>query len=156
MREIKFRGKRIEDGKWIYGYYADLYGCPRIIRENDKGELKFSSRKTASPFRSLDGLYIAEAVDPETVGQYTGFKDQNGNEVYEGDVLMVREELCRVQTGICIDYYVKIIWMKDGWGYKVIENGNPYGPIVGSKFKGIEDIVQCGKVVDYKDIEMEW
>lgn len=65
MREIKFRGKRIEDGKWIYGYLADEDYINNI-------------NEVAIP---------SEEVAPDTVGQYTGHIDKNVTEIYEDDVL---------------------------------------------------------------------
>lgn len=65
-REIKFRGKRLDNGAWMYG---DL--------------LHF-----------VDGVYISNdngnnmaQVDPDTVGQFIGCVDKNGKDVYEGDVI---------------------------------------------------------------------
>lgn len=72
MREILFRGKRVDNGEWIQGYPCH-YGW--IGKEKDYIIPDYAS-----------ALYTIE-IDPETIGQYTGLTDMNDNKIFEGDVV---------------------------------------------------------------------
>ena len=139
MREIRFRGKGTETGKWVYG---DL----RTICVDD-GEVTINY-----PYKhETSGLHVVVSVPviPATVGQYTGLTDKNGVEIYEGDVLGFPNGPKKYFTVSIGDYLDSFTGFSQ---YGVYSTATDDETVIGLHSNGAEMTVVIGNIFDNPEL----
>ena len=121
IENIKFKAKRLDNGEWVYGYFYKENGNTYINEDRQK--------------ESVLNRNEAVLIDPSTVCQFTGLKDCEGKEVWEGDIVEFETyDLYKgnVKTEAVIEYI--------STGYVAVTNNIPYSlctkciKVVGNKF----------------------
>lgn len=98
MRLIKFRGRRVDNGEWVYGDLLHNANCVKI-------------RERETDINRIAKSYI---VHPESVGQFTGLYDIKGKEIYEGDRIKVHDHYTNRDFCGVVDFDIGSFYIIDG------------------------------------------
>lgn len=155
-RIILFRAKRIDNGKWVEGYYVKAEGKHFII--------KYGMICGNNDFLSFDDEYYE--IDPTTLSQFTGWKDSHENRIFENDVVEMvsspkssykyliwwnREMNCME----AIDFRDINFNGHDYWSYKVHRDYETFCLMMQDPWGDFQDIKVIGNLFDNYDIVKE-
>jgi uncharacterized phage protein (TIGR01671 family) len=135
MREILFRGKRMDNGEWVEG---------SLLKATINGKTAYLIFGDNFSFDGNDVKALSHAlVDPATVGQYTGLTDKNGKRIFEGDIVTFKTRVGSFKPH-CVRWYeedarflvagidgVRSYPMDKAWEYEVLGNIHDRPELIG-------------------------
>jgi len=152
MREIKFRGKRLSDDTWVYGYYIKhLDYTPGCFEEASSEKYKHYIMMDGFSDWSMPRGTVHYEVDPKTMGQYTGIRDKADVDIYEDDI--VRTPLKKYIQDSENDEYV--IYVNGSFRTKSISSNDKDYPLgaYGKLSKGYVDLEVTGNIHDNPELK---
>lgn len=124
IRNIKFKAKRLDNGDWVEGYFYQECNNTYIIEDKQK--------------ESMLNRNESFLVDPSTVCQFTGMRDCEGKEIWEGDIVRDNYDL------LCVDNFYEVVYIEEegAFSFKSLDKVDNYEPfvnlfeayVVGNKF----------------------
>ena len=134
-REILFKAKRLDNGEWVEGYYLNITKINHFICT---GKIKLDG--------AVKGIIAPEMyeIDPDTLCQYTGLTDKNGQKIWENDILKANLDESYPEDIT----YIKILWDE----YRFCTNENYSTDIEALKKWDAEHFQVCGNIFDNPDL----
>lgn len=127
MREILFRGKRIDNGEWVEGLpFGSIYGG-------------FSNGAICAIRQTVEKYGDIHEVTPETVGQFTGLYDNKGTRIFEGDIIALRSSGSIYEAAYDTTDAKFIILLRNGKdSFRRFYNSDYFFSVIGNKWDNLE------------------
>lgn len=114
MREILFRGKIVDIGKWVEGGYCAVPAPPQCFGEpKDPSHVIICENPNTMADWNMPRQMCMIDVIPETVGQYTGLTDKNGRKIFEGDIIEYDKDGARYEVVFAVENGITKFCSKD-------------------------------------------